>query len=405
MASRKTEVHKLRDQLVDTFDARSVMMASDMPRYPRYSTGSISLDFALGVGGWPSDRMIEVFGGESCGKTTLGLLSMSNFLDAQPKRHALILDTEHKLDIDWLAKLVGAERLENRVIYLQPDDIEQAIEMYKQAVTSGLICFCLYDSIASSTTRKSVTSDKDEMTGNAKAMSRFAPIMGAFSSKYQCCTFAVNQTREDIMGYHRVMTPGGNARKHAAALRVYLKKAKGEIIEEINGEKVRVGYPVAAKVIKNQVGGIEGRTCSYWFMNISTEKWGFGVDQMEEISRLAMLTGVIQRKGGWYYHEALPGGKIMGADNFASFVKGNDGLRSELTAAIMARLSEHASVVAPISDPESLEGEPIAPIFRQSLFPDDPREMSETQLGTVVDGLRRGFEESHATPSVGLEGP
>jgi recombination protein RecA len=367
MAAKRTDIHKLRDQLVTSYDARSVMMASDMPRHPRYSTGSLSLDFATGVGGWPSDRLIEVFGTESCGKTTLGLLGMSNFLDAQPKRCALVLDTEHKLDIDWLATLVGADRLENRVIYLQPDDIEQATQMYKEAVASGLVCFTLFDSIASSTTRKSVQSDKDEMTGNAKAMARFAPIMGAFSAKYQCCTFAVNQTREDIAGFHRILTPGGRAPKHAAALRVYLKQGKGEIIEEINGEKVKVGYPVVAKIVKNQVGGIEGRTCQYWFMNVATDKWGFGVDQTEEISRLGLITGVIERKGGWYYHEDLPGGKILGADILAKQVKADPGLRQKLTATIMARLSEHAHEVAPITDPEaSLEEEPpVAPLLPQ----------------------------------------
>lgn len=362
----KSDVVKLKEALVEKFDERTIMMASDMPRYPRYSTGSISLDFALGVGGWPSDRLVEVFGAESCGKTTLGLLSMSNFLDAQPKRCALILDTEHKMDLDWLGRLVGEDRMRNRVIYVQPDDIEQAIEAYKEAVGSGIVCFTLFDSIASSTTRKSIQSDKDEMTGNSKSMARFAPIMGAFSAKYQCCTFAVNQTREDIAGYHRIITPGGRAPKHAAALRVYLKPGKGEVTEEIDGEKMRIGYVVAAKVVKNQVGGIEGRTCQYWFFNVHTDKWGFGVDTVEEISRLAMITGVIERKGGWYYHEALPGGKVQGADQFAAFVKANEPVRKQLTATIMARLKEHAAEVAPISNPEALEEEPaVAPLFRQ----------------------------------------
>ena len=355
--------------MANRFGERSVMMASDMPRYPAISSGSIALDFAVGpIGGLPSDRFVEVFGKESCGKTTLGLLAMNNFLDAQPTRCALILDTEHKMDQEWLATLVGRERLKKRVIYLQPDDIETAIEMYKEGVSSGEVCFVLYDSIASSVTRKSIETEKDEMTGNAKSMARFSPIMGAFSAKYHCCTFAVNQVRDDIEGYHRVITPGGKAPKHAAALRIYLKRGKGEIYEDIDGEKAQVGYVVAAKIIKNQVGGIEGRTCQYWFMSVPTERYGFGVDWVDEVTRLAVLTKVIERRGGWYYHPALPeGGKILGQDQFAAFVKQNAELRGELTAAIKDRLKEHASEVAPITDPGS-EDAPVGELFQRNAF-------------------------------------
>lgn len=353
------------------FGEKSVMMASQMPRYPKISTGSLALDFAIGVGGWPSDRYVEVFGAESCGKTTLGLLGMRNFLDAQPKRGAVILDTEHKMDLDWAARITGADYMKTRIIYLQPDSIEDATEMYKECVSDGSTCFVLFDSIASAQTRKSVTTEKDEMTGNAKAMARFAPIMAAFSAKYQCCTFAVNQTRDDIEGFHRIITPGGKAPKHAAVLRVYLKKAKGEVHEDLNGEKVKIGHTVAAKIVKNQAGGIEGRTCQYWFFNVHTDKWGFGVDQVEEISRLAALTGAIERKGAWYYHQLLPDGKICGADQFAVFVKESEPLRAELTTAIMTRLKEHGNEVAPISNSEDLDDMPVGELLRQSVFKED----------------------------------
>lgn len=365
----KSEALKLRDQLQGKFGEKTVIMGSEMPQHPRISTGSLSLDLATGVGGWPSDRLVEVFGAEQCGKTTLGLMGMSNFLDAQPKRHALILDTEHKLEMGWLETLVGAERLANRVIYIQPDDIEQACEIYKEAVKSGLVCFTLFDSIASAQTRKSVETDKDEMTGNAKAMARFAPIMAQFSAKYQCLTYAVNQTRDDIAGFHRVITPGGHAPKHNAIMRVYLKKGKGEVFEDTaSGEKIRIGYVVSAKIVKNQAGGMEGRTCQYWFMSVPTEKWGFGVDQLEEISRLGVITGVVERKGGWYYHERIPGGKIQGADQFAAFVKGNPEVQKELREAITARIPSYVSQIAPVTNSD--DEMPVGEIFKRDPFDD-----------------------------------
>jgi recombination protein RecA len=174
----------------EKFGQKSVMMAAQMPRYPKISTGSLALDFATGVGGWPSDRYVEVFGAESCGKTTLGLIGMKNFLDAQPKRGAVILDTEHKMDLDWAARITGDDYMKTRIIYLQPDSIEDATEMYKECVSDGSTAYVLFDSIASAQTRKSVTTEKDEMTGNAKAMAglprswpRSAPSTSAARSR------------------------------------------------------------------------------------------------------------------------------------------------------------------------------------------------------------------------------
>ena len=118
---------KLKDDLVEGFGAESVMMASDIPVRPRISSGSLALDFAIG-GGMPTDRIVEVAGAEGCGKTSLALLTMQQFLDAQPDRGALILDVEHKLSADWVEQLIGAERMK-RVILAWPDTAEQGTDL------------------------------------------------------------------------------------------------------------------------------------------------------------------------------------------------------------------------------------------------------------------------------------
>lgn len=367
----KSDAVKLHDEMVGKFGERSVVMAAKIPKHDPVSSGSLALDFAIGIGGLPTDKYVEFFGAEGGGKTTLGLLAMGNFLDAQPKRAAVILDTEHKLSHTWVEQLLGAKRME-RIIYFQPDDAEEAVGMYREAVLSGAVSFVLFDSIAAAETRRGMEDPtKDSFGGNAKVMARFSRIAGTFSAKYRCCTFAINQLRDDLEGYHRLITPGGRAVKHHATLRCYVKRAKGEVYEDLDGEKVRIGYQVAVKVIKNQLGGIEGRTCTYWFFNVPTEKWGFGVDQVEEISRLAMLTKAVERKGAWYYHPNLPSGKVQGADQFAEFVKRDEGVRTELTATIMARLKEYSNQVAPIStDPEG-EDMPVGELFRQGVFGED----------------------------------
>lgn len=353
---------KLKDDLVEGFGAESVMMASDIPVRPRISSGSLALDFAIG-GGMPTDRIVEVAGAEGCGKTSLALLTMQQFLDAQPDRGALILDVEHKLSADWVEQLIGAERMK-RVILAWPDTAEQATDLYTKAVKTGQISFVLFDSIAGAPTQR-VTEKSAEIGnvgGNALAITRFAQLASIYSQKYNVLTFCVNQIRDDMEGYHRVITPGGRALKHACVLRIQLKKGKGKVDEEVSGEKIQVGYTVVGKVVKNQQAA-PGRTAWWWFFSIPTTKYGFGVDTMDEIVRLATLTKVIATSGGWYTHPLLPedksgAHKLQGLARLTEYIKDHPEIHDTLAAEVMSRLGEVAAEVAPISDPDDAIVEP-----------------------------------------------
>lgn len=333
------------------------MFCSDIPVRPPVSSGSLALDFAVG-GGLPSDRVIEVAGPEGCGKSTLGLLAMKNFLDHDETRDALILDTEHKLTGSWVEQLIGAERMK-RVLLIWPDDAEQATDTYTQGVSSGEISFVLYDSIGGSP-GKNVTEKSAEIAiygGNAQAITRFAKLASTHSQKYNCLTFGVNQTRQDMSGYNRHQTPGGNAWKHACVLRIQLKKGKGIIEDKVNGEAMPVGHQVVAKVIKNSLAP-PGRTAWYWFFNVDTKgKYPFGIDVVDEIVRLSVLTGVVEQRGAWYYHSHIPPeGKIRSRDDFTQLVKSNSVLHKKLVEDTMAALADGgvaANLVAPISDPDA----------------------------------------------------
>lgn len=353
---------KLKDDLREQFGEESVMMASEIPVRPRISSGSLALDFAIG-GGMPTDRIVEVAGAEGTGKTSLALLTMQQFLDSQPDRGALILDVEHKLSSEWVEQLIGKERMA-RVILAWPDTAEQATDLYTKAVMTGQISFVLFDSIAGAPTQR-VTQKSAEVGnvgGNALAITRFAQLASIYSQKYNTLTFVINQVRDDMEGYHRVITPGGRALKHACVLRIQLKKGKGKVEEEVNGEKIQVGYTVVGKVVKNQQA-TEGRTAWWWFFKTPTEKWGFGVDRMDEIVRLATLTKVIATNGGWYYHDFLPADKsgqhkILGLARLTDYIKAHPEIHAPLAEQVMAKLSEVAAQVAPVSDPEAPIEEP-----------------------------------------------
>ena len=342
---------KLRDKLQATYGDSSVMLVSDIPVRPPLPSASLALDFALG-GGLPPDRVVEVAGSEGTGKSSLGLLAMANFLDLQPDRGAVILDLEHKLTASWVEQLIGKERM-SRVILAWPDHMEEATDIYTKAVSTGEISFVLVDSIGGAPTQRVTekSAEKGNIGGNALAVTRFAQLASIYSQKYHCLTFGVNQTREDMGGYNRHVTPGGRAWKHACVIRIQLKRGQGKIEEKVNNESMQIGYEVVAKVIKNQLAA-QGRTASYWFFNVDTDgKWPFGIDRLEEIVRIGLLVGVIRQGGAMYYHDALPNGGVKSKDTLTQYVREHPDFYQLLSQQVLGLLKENgemANMVAPI---------------------------------------------------------
>lgn len=350
-------------QMQDAFGADSVMLASDMPSRPAITSGSLALDFATGIGGLPPDRLIEISGKEGTGKTALALLSMANVLDANPKRVALILDLEHKIDRDWLITLVGQERAD-RTILSWPDTAEDATNYYRKMVggdgkkiAPGQVCFAMFDSIGGApTSRRNEDATVASWGGNSLAIGEFARSAAGLAHKHVCQTIGINQVRADMSGYNQLIVPGGHAWLHAVSLRLWLKKGKGKATEKVNNEEMQVGYEVACKVVKNGLGP-PWRTASWWFYNVATEKYGFGIDTLEEIVRLGTLTEVIERRGGWYHHPGLPADKgdhkVLGRDVLIAYLRDNPEAQKVISADVMDRLKNggFGAEVAPI-EPE-----------------------------------------------------
>ena len=355
-----TKLATLLTDLQKRFGEDKIMMASDIPVGPPISTGSLSLDFATGYGGFPSNRVVEICGKEGTGKTTLALMTMLNALDKYPDRGALFLDVEHKITQPWMEMIVGKDLLENRVIYVQPATIEEATNIYRKAVESGQVCIAILDSIGGSpTVRRNEDAEVGHYGGNAIGVGEFARSAATYSSIHHCLTIGINQTRADMSGYHRLITPGGRAWEHAPVLRIELVRGKDTETISVPGEEkpVPVGYTVFAKVRKNQVGP-PGRTAWYWFFSVWTEEHGFGIDQVDEVNRLAIKTGVVSKKGGWYYHPALPKDakgerKVQGLAGFQALVKSDESLRATIVSEVMASLQDHAGEIAPMSDPDA----------------------------------------------------
>jgi len=316
------KLEKLKEKLLKEHGPKSVMFASEIPPYEVVSSGSLALDYITGIGGFPTNRVLEICGGEGSGKSTLALHAVNNFLKQYPDKSALYIDIENRLSEEWVKNFVEDS---DRVLIVKPDTMEDATDVFTDCIKTELFCIAVLDSIGGAASQRVVNKSATvgDVGGNALAVSRFAKFAQTFSGKYGVCVIGINQIRDDMDGYHRLITPGGKAWKHATSLRIELQKnTKDRVTDVINGEELVVGYLVKAKIHKNSLGA-PYRTCQYWFHNVKS-KYGFGVDQVQELSALALLTGVVnQVASGSYVHPSFPGDdhKIRGKDNAIAYLK------------------------------------------------------------------------------------
>ena len=351
----EAQITKLLGDLRSKFGEQKVMRASEIPVGPPISTGSLALDVATGYGGFPANRVVELYGRPGTGKTTLALLTLLNALDKYPQSGALFLDVEHKVTKEWLELIVGADIANDRIIYIRPTSIENATNIYRQAVESGTVCCAILDSIGGApTVRRSDDAEVGHYGGNAIGVGEFARTAGTLADVYDCLTIGINQVRANMNPKARAdESPGGYQWKHTCVLRIELVRGKDTELARVPGEEkpVPIGYTVYGKVRKNQVGA-PGRTALWWFYNVWTPEWGFGVDTLDEVVRLGVKTQVLSLGGGWYRHPALPHGQLQGLARVKAAVRDDASLRATLTSEILASLADHAAAVAPISDPE-----------------------------------------------------
>ncbi|ASZ74743.1 UvsX-like recombinase [Mycobacterium phage Phabba] len=367
---------KLLDSINKKYGEGTMMRASEVPVFPAIHSGSFALDYAIGIGGLPQDRTVEIGGGEGCGKTTLALLSLVQFLKdpTNADRAALILDMEHKLTMSWVRELIGDELMDSdRVLYVQPDHIEQATNIFVDLVSTGEVAFVLYDSIGGSAGKAVIEkeAEKAQVGGDAKAIGRLLNLANIYCSKYRCLGLFINQERDDMDGYRRYMTPGGRKAKYMFILRIRLKastKAEDKIIRKINGEDRQIGTLINATIMKNQLAA-PFRSAKWNMYNVWTEEFGFGIDTTEEVVRLGTATGVIQGSG-WYTHPAFPDNgkgehKLQGMKGVQAAVKADPVLRDTLVSEILAALKGDEELAAAIAPIDTEAAEMMAQLERQ----------------------------------------
>lgn len=293
-------------------------------------TGSMTLDLALGIGGVPRGRIVEIYGPESSGKTTVSLHIIA---EAQKMGgEVAFIDVEHALDPNYAAAL-GADT--DNLIVSQPDSGEQALEIAEALVRSGAIDVIVLDSVAAMTTRAEIDGEMgDNHVGQlARLMSQAMRKLTAAISKSNCVAIFINQIREKIgvMYGNPETTPGGRALKFYASVRIEVRR--GEAIK--NGTEI-IGNRTKCKVVKNKVAP-PFKECEFDVM------YGKGISRDGEVLDLAVDLDIIKKSGSWFSYNGQKLGQ--GRDKIKEILHNDPELMKEVEEQILQKKDELLSAV------------------------------------------------------------
>jgi recombination protein RecA len=295
------------------------------------STGSIGLDAALGIGGLPQGRIIEIYGPESSGKTTLTLHAIAEAQKAG--KTCAFVDAEHALDIQYAAKL-GVKIAD--LLVSQPDSGEQALEIVDTLVRSGAVDMVVVDSVAALTPKAELEGEMGDshMGLQARLMSQALRKLTGTISKTHCMVIFINQIRMKIgvMFGSPETTTGGNALKFYASVRLDIRK-----IATLKNKEEIVGSSTRVKVVKNKVAPP--------FKQVEFDiMYGHGISKTGEIVDLGVLYDIVEKAGSWFSYDGTRIGQ--GKDNVRTFLKDNPVMADEIEAKIRARIATDAAANA-----------------------------------------------------------
>ena len=340
MAVKPINAEKLKalqltmEKLDKTYGKGTVMKLGDAPieEMEVISSGSVTLDIALGVGGYPKGRIVEIYGPESSGKTTLAIHAIAECQKAGGI--AAFIDAEHAFD-QFYAQKLGVNI--NELLISQPDNGEQALEIADNLIRSGAVDLVVIDSVAALTPKAEIEGEMgdSQMGLQARLMSKALRKLTGSISKAKCTCIFINQLREKIgvMFGNPETTTGGNALKFYASVRIDIRRAA----QIKDGDEV-MGNHIRVRVVKNKVAP-PFRKAEFDIM------YGEGISKVGEILDIGVELNIIKKSGSWFsYGETRLG---QGRDAVKGIIGDNPELMDELEAKIKGALAKSPEVVMP----------------------------------------------------------
>lgn len=331
VASEKLKALQLTlDKLEKTYGKGTIMKLGDNVVEPldSISTGSLGLNIALGIGGLPRGRVVEIYGPESSGKTTLAIHAIASVQRAGGI--AAIIDAEHAFDRSYADKL-GVDT--KSLLISQPDNGEQALEIADNLIRSGAVDLVVIDSVAALTPKAEIEGEMGDsrMGLQARLMSQALRKLTGAINKTGCCCIFINQLREKIgvMFGNPETTTGGNALKFYASVRLDIRR-----ISQIKDGDVVTGNRTRVKVIKNKLAP-PFRMAEFDIV------FGEGISKVGEIIDIGVDKGIIKKSGSWFSYDETKLGQ--GRDSVKSIFAENPDLAQEIEDKIIAVLKEEAA--------------------------------------------------------------
>jgi len=342
LEEKKKALKLTLERLDKTYGKGTVMKLGDkqVVQVDAISTGSLGLDIALGVGGFPRGRVVEIYGPESSGKTTLAIHAIA---ECQKKGGmAAMIDAEHAFDRSY-AEALGVDT-ENLLIS-QPDNGEQALEIAENLIRSGAIDIIVIDSVAALVPRSEIEGEMgDSKVGlQARLMSQALRKLTGTIGRTGCCCMFINQLREKIgvMFGNPETTTGGNALKFYASIRLDIRKSGSPIKDRDNNI---TGNHVKVKVVKNKLAP-PFRVAEFDIM------FGYGISKSGEIVDLGADHNVLEKSGSWYSYE---GTKIaQGREAAKQFMDDNPEMAREIEEKIKTKIASGSTAVKVEIDDET----------------------------------------------------
>ena len=346
---KKRAIETAMQQIERTYGKGSIMRFGDntVSNVEAISTGSLALDLALGIGGLPKGRIIEIYGPESSGKTTLALHVLAQAQKAGGE--VAFIDAEHALDITY-ARALGV-KVEDMLVS-QPDTGEQALEITEALVRSGAIDVIVVDSVAALVPRAEIEGEMgDSFVGlHARLMSQALRKLTGAVGKTNTIVIFINQLREKVgvMYGNPEVTTGGRALKFYSSVRIDVRK--GEPIKD--GSEV-IGNRTRVKIVKNKVAP-PFKTAEFDIM------YGTGISHVGELVDVGVETDVLKKSGAWFYYGETRLGQ--GRDNVKKLLSENKEMAQEIEDKIFAAVKAGAEITGANDEEDDEPGiEPVAP--------------------------------------------
>ncbi len=291
-----------------TFGAETLVVAekdADKP-YEVISSGSLDIDDASGVGGYVRGRLIEIWGNEAAGKSTLAMMACAEAQKAYPNLHTGWIDMEHVFDKPW-ARDHGIDLTRHHIF--TPDSAEDVADAMKELLMSGLFSMVVLDSIGAMLpeAEKEKDADKAVMAAQAKIVTRMVKIAAVVSYQTGAIPLFINQVRANLGYGADTITGGGFALKHATTMRLKVSRTQTDPFKAtVNGKSEIVGHEIKVNFERNKVASPH-RTATLSLFNYPTEKYGpIGLDKVDEAVTVGIRRGAIVQSGGWF---TLPTGE------------------------------------------------------------------------------------------------